>query len=174
MKMKEGLFPRRSLWAFLKGVSRVEEALVVVVFMALLALGAAQVALRNFLGMGIAFADESIRHAVLWVGFFGASLATGKGHHINVDVFSKSVPKSFQTTLLRVRSLFSFLISLALLRAAYRFLVMEYRSGEFSFSLGLPYWFLTIPIFWFFVSSTLRYLVGVFSPQKEVGSGAFL
>lgn len=155
------------LRVLLEGLSRVEEALIVVLFVFLLGLGAAQVALRNLFGVGIGFADEAIRFTVLWVGFFGAGLATFRGRHITVDVFSNSVPKSLQVTLLRLRSLISFLISLALLWAAYRFVVMEYRSGEFSFSLGLPYWFLTLPILWFFVSTTLRYLAGVFSPYTQ-------
>jgi TRAP-type C4-dicarboxylate transport system permease small subunit len=172
--MKEGVFSLHALRVFLKGLSRVEEALVVLLFVPLLGLGIAQVSLRNLFGIGSGFADEAIRHAVVWVGFFGAGLATHRRHHITVDVFSKSVPKSLQGTLLRLRSLISLLISLALFWAAYRFFVMEYRSGEFSFSLGLPYWFLTLPILWFFISSTLRYLVGVFSPHTEAKVGGSL
>lgn len=148
-------------------LARFEEALVVLFFVWVLGLGAAQVILRNLFGAGLGFADEAIRHGVLWVGFLGASLATYTRRHITVDVFSSAVPGRFRRAFRRLTDLLSFLISLALLWAAFRFLRMEWASGEFSFSLALPYWVLTFAIFMFFFTSTLRYLLGVFIPVTE-------
>jgi len=50
-------------------LARFEEVLVVLFFAWVLGLGAAQVILRNLFGAGLGFADEAIRHGVLWVGF---------------------------------------------------------------------------------------------------------
>jgi len=158
------------LLRFSNGLAFIERPLVVFLFFLILILGLAQVVGRNVFSKGLGFADEAIRHAVLWVGFMGASLATLKGKHISVDVFSGLVPRRCHDHFSRLLSFCAFIISLFLLEASFVFIKMEYDSGEFSFSLGLPYWFLAFGILLFFALSTLRYFVGVFYPlsiQKD-------
>lgn len=161
-KALQSLAPR-----FSAALARFEQALVVLFFIVVLGLGALQVTFRNLFGTGLGFADEAIRHGVLWVGFLGASLATYQRRHITLDVFSPAVPERFLGAFERLMDLLSFLISLALLWAAFRFLRMEQASGEFSFSLALPYWVLMFAIFLFFLTSTLRYLLNIVSPLTK-------
>ncbi len=70
---------------------RFQKVLIVALFGALLLLAFSQVVLRLFFRGGIESADSIVRYLVLWVGFLGASLATYKNRHINIDLVTQLV-----------------------------------------------------------------------------------
>ncbi|HNZ28911.1 MAG TPA: TRAP transporter small permease subunit [Candidatus Goldiibacteriota bacterium] len=74
-------------------VYKVLKASVVSLFILLLAFSAVQVILRLVFKTGIPHAESLSRYLVLWVSFLGASLATFKHRHINLDIFSKHLKK---------------------------------------------------------------------------------
>ena len=59
--------------------------------MILMAFG--QVALRNLFHTSIEWGDVLLRHLVLWVGFLGATIATGEGRHLKIEFINKLVPE---------------------------------------------------------------------------------
>ena len=65
---------------------RFQKVFIVLLFAALLLLAFSQVVLRLLFRGGIESADSIIRYLVLWIGFLGASLATYKNRHINIDL----------------------------------------------------------------------------------------
>ena len=73
--------------------------------------GTMQVVLRNFFNTGVEWADILVRSLVLWVGFLGASLATRKAKHINIEIVSKIITNP---TLAKIRLRTVLAISLAL------------------------------------------------------------
>ncbi|MBI2341120.1 MAG: TRAP transporter small permease subunit, partial [Deltaproteobacteria bacterium] len=67
-----------------KALSRTISVFLILAMAAMIVLGFLQVVLRNFFGSGISWADVTVRHLVLWVGFFGAVLATIENRHITL------------------------------------------------------------------------------------------
>ena len=74
-------------------VYRILKAVVVTLFILLLAFSALQVILRLVFKTGIPNAESLSRYLVLWVSFLGASLAAFKHRHINLDILSKYLKK---------------------------------------------------------------------------------
>jgi TRAP-type C4-dicarboxylate transport system permease small subunit len=115
-----------------------------------------QVVLRLFFRSGIESADSIIRYLVLWVGFLGASLATYKNRHINIDItsqFFKKLNKKIVSIIINFISLF---ISILFLTAAVIFIVNEFNSStKITF---IPVWILELilPLSFFFI--TLSFL----------------
>jgi TRAP-type C4-dicarboxylate transport system permease small subunit len=99
--------------------------LVVIIFLGLLTLSAVQVVLRLFFKSGIANAETLMRYLVLWVAFLGASLATYKGRHINLDVISKILRKKNKNLVRLLVSLVSFATLCVLFKAGVAFILNE-------------------------------------------------
>ena len=77
-------------------IAKIEGVLIVIVVSIMVLLAFFQVAMRNLFDQGLLWGDIFLRHLVLWVGFLGASLATREEKHINIDVFSRFIPKKWQ------------------------------------------------------------------------------
>jgi TRAP-type C4-dicarboxylate transport system permease small subunit len=69
-------------------LARLEEWLVLLSFLGILAIGLLQIFLSKF-GAGFTWADEVMQNLTLWVGFLAASLATRAQKHITIDAFSR-------------------------------------------------------------------------------------
>jgi TRAP-type C4-dicarboxylate transport system permease small subunit len=80
-----------------RGLSSLVTVLLVCSFTLMLALAASQVILRQVLHTTLPWGDLAARHLVVWVGFFGAALASRRGQHFRIGFIarlfgSKSVP----------------------------------------------------------------------------------
>jgi TRAP-type C4-dicarboxylate transport system permease small subunit len=137
---------------------KVQKVVVVVLFLALLGLSATQVILRLAFHTGVPNADTMMRYLVMWVAFLGASLATYKGRHINLDVVSRSLKKLNKNLVKFLVSLVSFVILSFLLKASVEFIMNEMPDSQMVFFV--PVWLLEtiIPLMFFFMS--LVYLQG--------------
>jgi TRAP-type C4-dicarboxylate transport system permease small subunit len=146
-----------------------QQFFVVVLFMLLLIIAFFQVILRLFFRSGIESADSIIRYLVLWVGFLGASLATYKNRHINIDVASQFFKKLNK----RLVSLIVYFISLSMsflfLAASIIFIINEFNSLSkiifipvWVFELVLPFSFLFIMLSFLqkFVESVINFRKG--------------
>ncbi|MFQ5893692.1 MAG: TRAP transporter small permease [Nitrospinota bacterium] len=107
----------------------------------------AQVVLRNFLRLGLPWADIVLRHMVLWAGFLGASLATQQGRHIAIDVVSRFLPPTARRWMAAALNAAACAIAVLLARAAWAFVAAE-RLGQGLLLRGVPTWWaqLIIPI----------------------------
>jgi len=64
----------------------------VLLFVTMLGLAAAQIVLRNVFASGLFWADELVRLLVLWVAIVGAIAATRDRRHIAIELIVRSLP----------------------------------------------------------------------------------
>ncbi len=114
----------------------------------MLLLGTLQVVLRNFFDTGLGWGDVFVRCLVLWVGFTGASLATRRNRHINIEIISRLITaKRFASFRIKFVNVVSFLISALLLNASINYTFLEAQNQMTAF-LNVPTWvvFIIVPI----------------------------
>jgi TRAP-type C4-dicarboxylate transport system permease small subunit len=87
----------------------------------LLTLALAQVAARNLFDTGFVTADTLSRYLVLYVTFFGATLALERDRHIKIDVACGFLSPAVLSRLQRPMNLLAALVCLLLTVAAVRF-----------------------------------------------------
>lgn len=107
-------------------------------FMALLAF--LQVFLRNFFNFGFPWADEVLRHLVVWVGFIGASLGIREDRSIRIDVFNRIFPPRITKYNEAFLNLVGAIVSILLILASIKFLRMEREYNEVFSTLRIPVW----------------------------------
>lgn len=112
---------------------------IIVSLYTILLLAVLSIVLR-WMGSSPLWLEPFIRHVVFLSAFLGGSLATSKGVHIKVDVFTHLVENSHSKILhwihRNVVALFCFLTTLGLLKAAYDFYLVEKEFGSPAF-LGI-------------------------------------
>jgi C4-dicarboxylate transporter, DctQ subunit len=126
---------------------KIEHGFLVVTLGVMVLLAFAQVVLRNVFGTGLVWGDTIIRHLVLWVGFFGAALATSEQRHISIDALTKFLSPHLKHVVFVLTSLFALVVCLFLAAAAWTYLGEERAHGG-ELVLSIPSWVaqLIIPI----------------------------
>jgi TRAP-type C4-dicarboxylate transport system permease small subunit len=91
----------------------------------------------RWLGESPTWIDPLVRHMVFLSAFFGGSLATSKGVHIRIDLFSKLVSATSSKLLYWVHNnllnLFCLLTTLFLMKAGWDFFNVEKEFGAPAF-----------------------------------------
>lgn len=123
----------------LRALAAIEDSLLVFILVALIVMAAAQIFLRNVLGAGIMDMDSLTRLMVLWLGMFGAVVASRKKKHINVDVLSPRLPKKARELVAIGTDIFTAGVSIAIAIFAFRLLAIEWQSGAAVFA-SVPSW----------------------------------
>ncbi len=123
----------------LRALATIEDGLLVLILVALIGMAGAQIILRNVFGAGIMDMDSLARLMVLWLGMFGAVVASRKKKHINVDVLSQRLPKKGRAVMAIGMDLFTAGISLAVAIFSFNLLVIEWQSGATVFA-SVPSW----------------------------------
>lgn len=142
-------------------IANLEEYLLVTSLITMVLLGATQVILRNFFNTGINWGEQLVRALVLWVGFLGASLATRRNKHINIDIMSKFIKNE---KIKKIKNFFINIISIVIVGILFKvsidFLIVEIESNIKTF-LNIPTWiiFLIVPISFFIIA--LRILINI-------------
>ena len=72
-----------------RGLTALVTVLLVCSFTLMLGLAAVQVVLREIMHTNILWGDMAARHLVIWVGFFGAYLASRGGRHFHIGFLSR-------------------------------------------------------------------------------------
>jgi len=137
-----------------------------------------QVILRNFFDSSIEWGDIFLRHLVLWVGYFGAVIATGEGRHLRIEFVSKLVPPKIRKIFFIITSIFASVICYFLMRAAISFVEFEMES-ETILMLNLQSWYFVtiIPVGYAmlsfrFIVRALNWLVEIFQGNWEVSEAS--
>lgn len=145
-------------------LSWIERSILVLMLAVIILLAFLQVILRNIFSEGILWADPLLRHMVLWLGFLGASLATQKEKHINIDLITRFLsPK--RTNLMRIlTNLFAAGVCWFLTEAGWTFLQNERETDDILLTIGAQefqaWWFqVIIPVG--FGLMTFRFLIHV-------------
>lgn len=139
-------------------VGRLEKTLMVIFLGLMIALAFAQIALRNFMGIGLSWSESLVRYLVLWVGFIGASLAAREGRHITIQVFNLRPSAVGRRYLAALSQLCAFVVCAVMTWAAVKFVRDDAQIGNRTF-LDLPTWVLETIIPAAFAIMSLRFLL---------------
>ena len=104
-----------------------------------------QVVLRNFFHTSIEWGDIFLRHLVLWVGYFGAVIATGERRHLKIEFVTKLVPPKMRKIFFIITNLFAAFICYFLMQASVIFVQSEIEFGS-KLILDIPRWYFIIII----------------------------
>lgn len=126
-------------------IARIAGWLLVLVLSLMIIMSFGQVVLRDFFGSSIAWGDILLRHLVLWLGFLGATIATGDDRHIKVDFLTKFIPGKLQKIFSIFTSLFAALICYFLLNASVSFIQIGIDPNS-TLILNLPTWYFVVII----------------------------
>jgi len=156
---------KKSFALISKTVSWIEETFLCLLLTSMIILACTQIFLRFFFSGGFAWADPLLRYMVIWVGLFGASVATKRSKHISIDIISHLVPEKFLSWLHAFINFFAGSVCIALTYAAIIFVRDEAFYGGRGI-LSIPSWWLNMayPIAFGIISA--RFLVLSF---KDVG-----
>ncbi len=129
-----------------------------------------QVILRNFFDSSIEWGDIFLRHLVLWVGYFGAVIATGEGRHLRIEFVSKLVPQKIRKIFFIITSIFAGAICYFLMQAAISFVQLEMESKT-TLILDLQSWYFIIIIPIGYAMLTFRFIVRALNWLVEIFQG---
>ena len=116
-------------------IVRVESVVLVVVISLMVLLTFTEVLLKLTIHHPVQWLEMSVRYMVVWVSFLGGSVATAKGRHITIDVFSRYFKGTFKAVLSFVLSLIGMLVVLVLFYYSIQYL-KSLDDLAFTFTLG--------------------------------------
>jgi TRAP-type C4-dicarboxylate transport system permease small subunit len=153
-----------------KGLFNFEKAMLVLFTAAFISLVFLQWVLRVFSGTGLLWMGEAIQYAMLWMGFFGASVAMFNNQHFKVDIIRVVKSQGLRNTVRVFTSLVGMVLCLLYLAAIVAFIktIMKYGEGLHYYA-NIPKWpFYTILVYFFSVS-LFRFLIRGFlkNPSTE-------
>ena len=120
-----------------------EKGFLIFVLTLVIGLSFYQVILRNLFSGGFIWADSFLRNMVLWLGLLGASLATKKERHINIDIASRVLPTKGKYIVNILLSFISIVVCVFLFNASLDFIKAEKGFGSEIFK-GFPSWIVQI------------------------------
>ena len=112
-------------------------AVLVLMFAIMLGLAVIQLFLRGAFHTGILWGDVAARHLVIWVGFFGAFLATRGNKHFHIDVLTRFLNPHVRLWFNAFSDLFAATICFLLLQASLTFVNVGMDPESVVF-LGIP------------------------------------
>jgi len=107
--------------------------LLLLFFVLMLGIAALQVLLRIFLHTGIIWGDIAARHMVLWVGFFGAYMATREDKHFHIDVLTRFLHPRLKAWFAAFSDLFAIVICYFMLQASLTFVEVGMDADSMLF-----------------------------------------
>src|SRR5262249_21360859 len=99
----------------------------------------AEMVLRRVRGSGIPGSSVYVQHLTLWLGFWGAVLATGTGKHLGLATTNLLPPGRVRTIVLVYGSIVSATTTLVLAYASYG-VVNANRASTSTLAGGIPEW----------------------------------
>ncbi len=139
-----------------RALHRLEDALLVVLLLAMIALATTQIVLRNLFDTGLSWSDPLLRMLVLWVGLLGALNASRADQHISVDLVARALAGRARSAVKALTSLFTCVVTALVAYHGGRFVAGEFDAGGDAFA-GLPVWLFETVIPFAFGAIALRY-----------------
>lgn len=140
--------PLKLIFGLDRLIAKAETFLLVSLVIFLLTFAFLQVFLRNFFDSGIAWGDVFNRGLVLWVSFFGATLAAREQRHFSLEM-TKFLPKKLKPFFTLIVSVFVVGVAVMLTYYSYLFCIDQftYESADTLFT-GFPkaYFTLVFPL----------------------------
>jgi TRAP-type C4-dicarboxylate transport system permease small subunit len=160
------LYRRQALRGLFGVAGRLEVGVIAILLLAMVLLGCMQIVLRNFFHSGVLWVDPLMRHLVLWLGCLGAALATTRIRHINIDVFTRLIPRRQRGYRRAVVYTTTAIAAFYLGMAALRLVVDERAFGDVAFGAVKTWILQTVLPFSFFIIS-YRSLVNLFTGRES-------
>jgi TRAP-type C4-dicarboxylate transport system permease small subunit len=107
-----------------RGLTALVSVLLVLSFTLMLGLAVVQVLLREIVHATIAWGDLAARHLVIWVGFFGAFLASRRGRHFHIGFLTRLLGPRSRPWFTVVADLFAALVCGFLVVAGWTFITV--------------------------------------------------
>jgi TRAP-type C4-dicarboxylate transport system permease small subunit len=156
-------------------VGRIFEALIAILFFAIVIVGGLQVFNRFVLNQSLSWSEEFMVYGSIWMVFLTIPVAYRRGSHIGMNLFVKRLPPKAQVGMaLAVDTLW---LVLATAIVVYSVVVMEVASNQASPAMGLRMdrAYLSLVVGWsFMVLLVLRKIGGSIALLRsgEVAGGA--
>ncbi len=152
---------RRPGW--LKRIERfflaAEDAILIGLLGAMILIGASQIFMRNVLGEGLGWADESQRLLVLWIGLLGAMAASRDGRQLRIDLVSRYLEGHLRRAIEAFGDLLTASVSGLIAWYALEFVRESYAFGD-ELVGGIPAWLVQGILPLAFAVIALRHLAG--------------
>ena len=132
--------------------------MLVFLLVAMILIATLQILLRNVWDTGFAWGDPLLRILVLWVGLFGAMIATRKDNHISIDILTRYLSARSKRITGLLSDSFTLCVCAVLTYHATRFVMQDQEAEIMAFS-GLPAWWFELIIPIGFAVMSLRYAV---------------
>ncbi len=133
-----------------------EDGVLVFLFAVLFLLSVGQIALRNAFVQTMPWADPLVRHLVMWVGLWGALIATREDRHLSIEALKPFIPQKIAGPLQRVLHAFSALVCGLLCWHSIRFVAQEKSYATKAFQ-DVDAWVLQLVFPLVFSLMTIRY-----------------
>jgi TRAP-type C4-dicarboxylate transport system permease small subunit len=158
----------QSWWGRLDAAGRwLENALLVLLFGAILVLSSAQILLRNGFASGLPWADPLVRLLVLWLAVVGAVAASRDRKHIAIEIVTRSLPPFPRRLVTAFVNAFASAVAAFFAWQAWRFVQDSKSFGDLLLG-SWPAWMLQTILPVGFGLIAYRYLVRA---ARALGSG---
>lgn len=156
---------RRSVAAILDAIERLEGALLVVLFAAIVLVSVWQILARNLWGGGLGWGDAFARTAVLWLAVIGALTASRADNHIRIDLLTRFLPPRGQAWIGRVTSFVTAAVCAVFAWYAAAFVRIEWEDGLTAFG-AVPAWLCEVVMPAGFALIALKYALRALAPAR--------
>ncbi|ETX07817.1 TRAP transporter small permease [Candidatus Entotheonella palauensis] len=156
----------KALSGYLKRIERwgtaIENAMLVMLFGAMLVLAVSQIILRIFFSSGFVWTDELLRLIVMWITLVASIAASRSDRHLRIDMLSNFLPETYARLPRVIADAFAACVCGLLAWQSYRFLQLSIETGD-TVLVNVPAWiaycilpfaFLLIAYRFFLVSAT--------------------
>lgn len=152
------LSAKRTFHLVLAALTHLEDGILVLLLAWMISLAVLQIVLRNFFDAGIFWSDVLLRILVLWIGLFGAMVATRGDKHITINLVARFLPEKVKETADGIMKLFAAAVCAVAARYSLDLVQLEYHDGGMAFG-PIPAWLCEAIIPLAFTVIGLRYLV---------------
>lgn len=156
----------------LRGVHWLEDAVLVLLLLAMIGVAVMQIVLRNGFDGGFLWAESFLRVLVLWIGLAGAMAASREHRHINIDIAGRFLPPLARKVATVFTALFTAGVAFTVAWYALDFVKVEYESPSPAFA-DVPTWVCESIMPFAFAVIGLRYLLlALLTPWRDSASAA--
>lgn len=148
-------------------INRLEECLLWVIVLEMALLSFLQVVLRYIFHTAFPWGEEVLRYQMVFVTFFGASLAVKKDAHISVKVLVQTLPERYAFYIKLLTSFIGVLFSFVLCTYSTLLCLKVKGFGQLTPALSIPSYipYLSVPMGAFFMG--VRFMTQFFSFLKN-------
>lgn len=150
--------PETGSHRLLRLIARLEDSILVLLLATMIFLAVTEIFLRNFFQTAIPGAGSVISVLVLWVGMFGAVVATRERKQISIDVLSHYLSEKAKHIIGIIVDIFVIVVCMLLSYHAIRMMMEDYEAGAMAF-LNVPTWLASSALPIALTMIALRYLL---------------